>query len=219
MLSRLTLFSFFGLLALPFGAAAYVANDTVPSEPYEVIQIEEVGVENLLIGTLNQFPVMYEIESDSEFTLNLDLRAVPTTTLPLLGTIVVRVLEPRGVEEVKRLEPSAATWEIKRDKTSGLPYAAGPTYEEKLPAGIYQIEVHTPDNVGQYVLLLKGGEMAVPYSEALASVSKLYKFYDTNRLGMIRSPLIYYPLLIIFVLAAFGYTIYRTRKSLPFFST
>jgi hypothetical protein len=197
-------------------AAAYeVIPHTVPV-PYDILPIEgEATAQKLIIGELRDYPQMIEIVSDKEFMLTVGLRAVPGEVVPQFTGIVVRVLQPRGVEEVTRLKPSTTTWSEAVDPVSKLPYQIGPVYEGVVPAGTYRIEVSTPENAGKYILVLGGQDVQVGYGATWRAVATMYEFYDASKFGMLRTPLVYYPLGIIVLLAGFGYTVYRTRDRLP----
>jgi hypothetical protein len=216
---RFLLVVLLGVGMLPVVASAYQVIEHIPAEQYEVQSLEgDPQDKRTLIGTLKDAPIMYEILSDHDFTLALDVRAVPTSTPPQFSVIVVRVQQPRGVEEVTRLQQSAATWTQVSDPTSGLPYLAGPSYSEVLPAGTYQIEVSTPNNKGQYALVLGNQQSNESYAVSLRSVRTMYDFYSASPLGMVRSPYVYYPLLVLIFFGLVGYGVYRFRHKLPFIS-
>jgi hypothetical protein len=208
-----------GLCAVvtPQAASAYEVVEHTLTVPYEVLELPEgATAERLVAGELDGYPEMIEIKSEEEFLLRVALRSVPSSTLPNFGGIVVRVLEPRGVEEVARLKPSDASWTLERDPLSKLRYQEGPVFETTVASGTYRIEVSTPENFGRYLLLVGSESADQGYGATWRSVATLYEFYGVSKIGMIRTPLVYYPLGILLLLAGFGYTVYRTRDRLPF---
>jgi hypothetical protein len=185
--------------------------------PYEVLTLStEPGQQHIVAGTLNDYPQMIEMTSDEAFFLDVAIRGIPGTSTPDFSGIVIRVLEPRGVAEVARLRASEASWETVTDPLSALPYLAGPSFSGEVASGTYRIEVSTPVNTGQYLLVVGSSNDASTYGQKWDSVSRLYEFYGQSKIGMIRSPLVYYPLGIVLLLIGFGYTIYRTRARLSF---
>lgn len=205
---------------LPSSSFAYEVTVHDVKIPYDVVSVPgTVDEQQFIVGALTGYPQMVEIKSDEEFTLRVELRALPdATTTPDFAGIVVQVLERRGVAEVARLKPTDAPWTKVREHVSGLSYLAGPLYEGRVPAGTYHIEVSTPENIGKYILVLGTVPTNGSYWNTWSAISRLYTFYDVSKIGMIRSPLIYYPFGIVLLLGGFGYTIYRTRGRIPFFT-
>lgn len=192
-------------------AVAYQAEQFVPPAPYDVLVIDTAPqTERTLLGSLEGFPDMYEIQSTEAFTLTLQLAAVPTETTPQFSGLVIRVLD-EGIEEVGRLRGSDAEWETVTNPATGLPEAVGPRYEEEVPAGTYRIEVSTPSNQGKYLLTL-GVDDAAGYFTSVRSVATTYNFYDRSAIAMFRSPYIHYPVGILVLLSLIGATWYIRRK-------
>jgi hypothetical protein len=194
---------------------AYEVIENTTKVPYEVFIVDaESPVQQLFIGELNDFPEMFEIKSDVDFLLTVQIRTLPKIGQPLpnLNGIIVRDKVTRGVEEVARLNSGNANWELLRDKISGLPYQAGTIFSEQVPAGTYRIEVSTPQNLGKYILVVGSKPQPVGYFSSLQSVNDMYLFYGTSRIFMIRSPLIYYPVIIILLGGLAGWWWKRKRK-------
>ncbi len=187
------------------------------AEQYEILTLPgSASEQQIVVGELRDYPHMVELVSDEPFFLTASVRAVPGTSSPQFGGIVVQVLEPRGVAEVARLKASDATWTEEVDTVSALPYLVGPAFAGEVPAGTYRIEISTPDNTGRYILVIGNDDVPSSYGDTWSSVSTLYDFYGVSKLGMIWTPLVYYPLGIVLLLIGFGYTVYRTRDRLPF---
>lgn len=196
-------------------AFAYVATSHTLSTPYDIVTIstEELG-QQYFLGSLEDFPEMFEVVLEATSTLTLAIRAVPTEDqkTPQLSGIVIRDKAVRGVEEIARLKADEASWLPVRDTLSGLVYLTGGKFEAEVPPGTYRIEVSTPNNVGKYILVFGSDAESAPYGITLASVADTYEFYGVSKIGMIRSPLLLYPLGIAVVLALFGATWYWQRR-------
>ncbi len=203
-------------LVLPATALGYTVTVHDLTTPYEVLPISNPSTEQFIVGELDGYPEMIEITSDTEFELRAGIMAVESDTVPQFGGIVVRVLEPRGVAEIARLQAASVPWEATVEPVSRLSFLAGPQYIGTVASGTYRVEVSTPENFGKYVLVIGTNKERSAYGETWSAVSTFYTFAGVSRVGMLFTPLVYYPLGIILVLSGFLYTIYRTRHRLPF---
>ena len=182
--------------------------------PYEVmVQEGSPEREHLILGTLNGDPVMYEITSDVQFTLTVEIKALPGgKAQPQFSGIIVRQNEDLGVAEVARQRATETNWPPVRDKVTGLTYQAGPFWSESVPAGTYRIEVSTPTNQGAYMLQLGTVPERVGYRSTVRSIAMVYDFYEVSKLRMFNSPYIHYPVGIIVVLGLILATWYWQRR-------
>ncbi len=206
-----------GVMCVP---SLVLANALVSHEgvtPYEITPLQAITQTQYLVGTLQDFPEMYEFSLDVETPIALSLRypqvadAASAEQEPSLNVIIIRVVEPRGVEEVARMNAAEVSWESVRDPLSGLVYLQGPTYTDTLPPGMYRIEVSTPDNNSPYLMVL-GGE-SLSFGEKFRLVGGLYDFYGVSKIGMLRSPLLLYPIGSIFLLGMIVATWYYRRRA------
>ena len=164
--------------------------------PYDVVPLtgDPEHTERIL-GELNNAPEMYEVKSDTDFTLTVEIRAVPgELAVPEFSGIIVRQKEQLGVEEVARMKAKDASWTQVVDGTTGLVYQSGPYWSEKVKAGTYHIEVSTPDNAGKYILVIGNKEESMGYFDTLRAIGAVYDFYGLGMFSMVRSPYVYYPL-------------------------
>lgn len=199
------------LVGVSATVVAYQADQFVPPAPYEIMVIDtNPQTERTLLGSLEGFPDMYEVQSAEAFTLTLQLAAVPTESVPQFSGLIIRVLD-EGIEEVGRFRSVDTEWELQGNPATGLTEAVGPRYEAELPAGTYRIEVSTPSNQGKYLLTL-GTEDSAGYFTSVRSVAATYDFYDRSALAMFRSPYIHYPVGIVVLLGLIGATWYIRRK-------
>ncbi len=202
------------VLFVPSVYAFEAIEETVPTQ-YEVITIQNPEIEQLLLGELTDAPEMFEIVSETPFTLTAEIRAVPNTSgtsLPQLGGIIIRQKEIRGVEEVARLNATDATWAVMTDPDSGLVYQAGPYFSEPVEAGTYRIEVSNPNNQGKYLLVIGNQKDANGYFASLSDIKLVYRFYGLSMFRMVSSPYVYYPLGFV-LLVGIIFSIWYWRRS------
>jgi hypothetical protein len=195
-------------------ARAYQATVQTVDTQYEVIPIlGDPVILQTILGELNNSPEMFEIVSETEFNLTVEIRALPNqATSPEFGGIIIRVKEPRGVEEVARLRAAETDWNTVVDSVTGLLYRAGPFWSGIVPAGTYRVEVSTPENLGKYMLVVGSSASRPGYFASLKAVALTYQFYQISRLRMFNSPYIHYPIGITVVIGLFGITWYWQRR-------
>lgn len=183
---------------------AYQATLEPVTVPYEVVSITgNPEIEQSLLGELEGSPEMFEIVSEKEFTLTVEVRAVPNATevVPTVGGIIIRQKEKRGVEEVARLKSTDVAWNALTDGVTGLRYLAGPFYSEKVPAGTYRIEVSTPENTGKYILVIGNTPESQGYFATLGNIATTYQFYGLSKVRMFSSPYVHYPVGIVLLVS------------------
>jgi hypothetical protein len=209
------LFFLVALLVLPSSAFAYTVTSHEVVTPYEVLPLElEEEQRQIITGELNGYPEMVEFTTSEELPLSVSIFGLPSSSTPDFGGIIVRVVEPRGVEEIARIKASDATWEIVREPISKLNFLVGPEYFGTVASGTYRVEVSTPENYGKYLIVIGDVDSDTGYGDTFKSVSALYEFAEVTKLGMIRTSLVYMPLGIVLVLCGIVYTVRRTRPEL-----
>ncbi len=208
----------FLVMALPLAVSAYevVVHDV--AKPYDVLLLGGSGIESAVsvVGELDGYPEMVELTSESAFPLSVQLYTLPSTTTPDFNGMVIRVLSPRGVEEVSRLKATSVDWDPVVDPVSKLRFLEGPVFVGEVASGTYRIEVSTPQNYGKYLLKIGEADISGGYKDTWRSVSQLYAWAEVSKIGMIRTPLVYIPLGIGLLFLGFVYTVWRTRERLPF---
>ena len=209
------LFFLVALLVLPSSAFAYTVTSHEIVTPYEVLPLE-LDLENrqIIIGELNGYPEMVEFTISEELPLSVSIFGLPGSSTPNFGGIIVRVVQPRGVEEIARIKAAEATWEAVREPISKLNFLVGPEYFGTVASGTYRVEVSTPENYGKYLIVIGDTDSDAGYGATFRSVAALYEFAEATKLGMIRTSLVYIPLGIILVLCGIVYTVRRTRPEL-----
>lgn len=202
-----------GLWLLTAGTVTAFTSEMVePSAPYEPFIVSEpASAARVYLGELEGYPDMYEIASTEAFTLSLALATLPNSEpIPALSVIIVEVNES-GVAEQARLPYVVGEWEAQRQSVTGLTLVAGPTYEEELPAGLYRIEISSPDNLGKYLLTLGNESAGAGYFAALGSIARTYEFAGKSSWGMIRALYVQIPFAILLVGLLLAVT-WRYRK-------
>jgi hypothetical protein len=206
-----------GIICSSHQASAFDAViETFPIQ-YEVVTIQNPETEQLILGELTDAPEMYEIVSETPFTLTAEIRAIPDSVnglAPQLSGIVIRQKEIRGVEEIARLNAADVPWTVVSDKSTGLKYQAGPYFSTPVDAGTYRIEVSSPNNQGKYMLLVGSQPDNNSYLASLSDIASVYAFYDINTVRMFSSPYVHYPIgiLILLLLIAGTFAWQRNKK-------
>ncbi|TXH01164.1 MAG: hypothetical protein E6P95_02375 [Candidatus Moraniibacteriota bacterium] len=206
----------FSLAFLFFSGVTHVSAaavfQTVVTEPYELIplatDLEQVQIH---IGTLENFPIMYEFLVSATTTLAVQLsqqykgNALPTD----FALMIVREDDKGGgVSEIARLHPEAADWQIRKEAALGMKFWDSALISNELRPGVYRIEVSTPLNDGRYMLTLGTANESLGYFRMLQHAREIQSGFGLSIFSMLKSSLVYYPLGILLLLFA----IYRTWK-------
>ena len=127
--------------------------------------------------------------------------------------IIIKLPESGGrVTEVSALNGKDASWESDYEPFGGDSYLQGPQFEGELEAGTYHIEVHTPDNQEQYVLVVgRREEMTIGYAELFKRRMEVKRFFGKSPFLMVESPFVYVPASLVVALG-FGIRHRRIRK-------
>lgn len=199
---------------VPTSLVAYDATVEPVLVPYEAVRIViDTQATKVILAELKDSPEMYEIVVDATSTLAVDIRAVPTTgTQPTFTGIIIKQKEIRGIEAVARLSATDASWKQLIDHATGLPYLAGPYFNETLTPGTYQIEVSNPNNQGKYLLVIGSGRDAQGFFASFQAVRATYEFYGASKLGMLYSPYIYIPVGSLVTLLLMAVIIYKILR-------
>jgi hypothetical protein len=179
--------------------------------PYEVIPFTTNVTESQVhLGTLEDFPVMYEfsVATTTEFVAQLSQFATGNiTSNPLAIMLVQRDTVGGGVTEIIRQNPADDAWRLYKDSVVGVSFWRAEPVVVDLEPGTYRIEVSSPDNLGKYLLQI-GPEEDGGYFSDLARAWKIQQFAEFSPLRILTSSLVYYPLGILML----GFLINRTWK-------
>jgi len=193
---------------VPMVASATIILETDISQPYEIVPIEVAMPDQVsFLGTLEDFPVMYEIRSDEPFTFTAQL-SQPTNqeAQPFSMLLIRRNDRGGGVAEVTRQPFVAEQWSLVRNGLFGVSFRQSPVIEETVEPGTYRLEVSSPDNQGNYLFTVGSQPAEVGYFEQLGYVRQLQSYFGYGFFSMLRSSLVYYPLGILLLLGAIWQT-------------
>ncbi len=207
---------FFVCIAFFYSAPAYAYVPVlVTQESLSTIStIEDPTLLQGFYGELTGFPHTFEIRAENAFLLRVEVNApdLPKNTNTLSGIIIKE--QKRGrVEEVTRMEGKSASWEVVEDGLSGANYRTGTTFEKELDSGVYRIEVHTPDNLEKYMLMVgTRDEMEIGYFELLRRLVDVEHFFERSAFWIIESAYVYIPLLMLLCCLGIGVYVWRMRR-------
>lgn len=186
-------------------------------EQSDAVSVEDPTLSQAFYGELDGFPHTYEISTSEPFMLYAEILVpdIPSSENIFSG-IIIKVPEEGGrVTEVSRLSAKDAEWEAKFEPFGGDTYRHGPSFEGEVEAGTYRIEVHTPDNIGKYVLVVgKREESTLGYFELLGRLIEVKRFFEKTPLLLVQSPFVYVPIGV-FVLLLGGVMYLRKRRQRP----
>jgi hypothetical protein len=192
-------------------ASAYELFVTEVERPYDVVPItpDEYN-KQVHLGSLDDFPVMYEFSVESTSSLSLQLsevyKGVEPTGFSLM--IVKQNDDGSGVTEVVRQMSGNNDWSVRKDSAYGLTFREGDVLVQEFVPGTYSLEVSTPVNQGKYLLSVGSESDSLNYFETLSRVKQIQSHFEYSFLKILTSSYVYYPLGIILLLFA----IQRTQK-------
>jgi hypothetical protein len=195
-------------VTLPVISHAFVVVETDISQPYEVFPIENaLPDQTSYLGTLDNYPVMYEVRSEESFTFTAKIQQ-PTNrpAEPLALLLIRRNDRGGGVTEIARQKIDPTNWIRERDGLVGMSFLTAEILEIDVEPGIYRLEVSSPNNLAQYRLTVGDDPIDSGYFEQLGYVRQTQAYFDYGFLTMLRSSLVYYPIGILFLLGVFFQT-------------
>lgn len=199
------------LLLVPVSGFAYEAIEVVQPSAFEISTVKEVSAEQWFVGELDNFPHTFEFLLTEPTSLRVQVMQLAGEAEPnCLSLIAIREVT-RGVEEVMRRSCEDATWEPFSDPVSKLDFVENQYYEDKLEAGIYRVEVSSPDNQGRYVLKWGTENTASGYFATLKSINTLRSGLGLSPVGILGSKYVFVPLFVIFSLGFFGWYWHRKQ--------
>lgn len=111
-------------------------------------------------GNLAGKPVSYRIEARDAFRLYVNILVPYIEGIEKDVSVTIR----KQGAVISRLDGSAHDWKVFHEPFAGDEYYRGPEYVEMQDAGVYEIQVSSPDNQGKYVLAI-GDREAFPFGE------------------------------------------------------
>jgi hypothetical protein len=196
------------LLSLPVFTQAYTVFETDISQPYEIVPIESTPlIQNSYLGTLEDYPIMYEVTSEESFIFEAQVAQRAGVDMQPLSLLLIRKNDRGGgVSEVVRMTADPAEWTRATDSKLGMTLATSPLVSESVEPGTYRIEVSSPDNEGMFLLTV-GQEATEPgYFAELGAIRQTQAYFGLGFFSMLKSSYVYYPIGILLLLFA----IYKT---------
>ncbi len=182
----------------------------------DIKAIEEPEISRAFYGAMTGFPHTYEIRATEPFHLYAQI-LVPDieSSVNNVSGIIIKETTPGGrVMEVTRFLAKDAVWESQYEPWGGDSYRVGGTFEKDVDAGVYRIEVSTPDNIEKYVLVVGKTEDfgEIGYFETIGRIAEVKAFFGKPKILVIQSPFVYVPLLIALTLGGVLWWRRRSRR-------
>jgi hypothetical protein len=173
-----------------------------PAQAYDVIKIEgDPYVQREYLGNLADFPDMYEITSAAAFTLTAQIRQRATKEpIPFALILVKQNEDDGGVTEIVRFNQESVSWQPVKRSPLGFGLMQSEVLQQAVEPGTYRIEISTPDNQGDYMLVIGDEETSSGYFESLADINLTQKHFGYSPFRLFLSSYVYYPLGIIVIL-------------------
>ncbi len=184
-------------------AYAYIPEVIEQASLHDISTIDDPSLSQAFYGKLTGYPHTYEIRSKEPFELYVQilLPEIEGVSEELSG-IVIKETGFRGrVSEVARLLGRDASWESFYEPWGGDYYRKGGELTQQVEAGVYRIEVSTPDNNTPYVLVIGKQEDSggVGYFEMIKRIAAVKEFYGKSKFTVIQSPFVFGPLALMLV--------------------
>lgn len=164
----------------------------------DITTVTEPESARALYGDMTGFPHTYEIRSEDAFQLYVQMFMpehdfVPANTIS--GIIIKENEEHARVIEIARLPAHEATWENVRSIASGDTLKRGPFFNAQVDAGVYRIEVSTPQNTERYVLHIGTADpLPLSYLEYIRRIAEIKTFVGKSPYAIVESPFVYIPM-------------------------
>lgn len=193
-------------------ALAHVPVLVHPQSVADITQITDPELSQAFYGAMTGFPHTFEIHADTPFTLKTEILVpdIDEGKNIISGIIIKENPEGGRVIEIVRLNAKEALWKSQFEPYGGDSYRHGPLFEKQLDAGTYRVEVHTPDNIEKYVLVVGSREeMTLGYFELLKRLIAVKEFFGKSPIMVIESLYVYVPVIVCGII---GLTLWYIRK-------
>ena len=179
--------SFFTLLLLASSALAH--QPVIVGK--DIITIEKPEISRAFYHELNGRPRSYFINAEEPFDLYINLLVPKNTNADGRYSARVYRLDDGKRTQLTDIKAGSAAWQEFYEPFGGDTYLKGPEFKQNVPAGRYEIEVYSTDNLGKYVLAVGEKE-----SFGLKEIAGVYtivpklksEFFGTNPLTFLVTP-------------------------------
>lgn len=203
------------LLCSAHFAYAHLPVVVSPTDGTDIIEVERPEVSWAYYGELTGFSHTYEIRTSESITLYTHLLEPDIQDAEKNhNALIVRERDnKRGVDLVKRMNATGASWDSFYEFAGGDSYLSGPEFEQVVGPGVYRIEVSNAENNGKYVLVIGQIEdfSGVGYFETVGRIYEVKRFFGKPPIAMIQSPFVYVPTGVI-ALIVLGIWWWRKRR-------
>jgi len=132
------------------------------------ILVDQPEISKAYYGSLRGKPAVYRIASGEPFRLYVNILVPDMQAID--KDVSVKILKQGEVLSV--LDGGGFDWTQFYEPFAGDTYFRGPHYAQEQDAGIYEIQVYSPDNQGKYVLAI-GDKEAFPLGELVRTYAVL----------------------------------------------
>lgn len=210
-------FLYLGLwLVLAVPAAAFSPVLPEITRPYEIVSLDDnLQSTQDYLGELVDYPVMYEITAADPFPLNVLVRQPyreESEPAPFSIIVIRKNDTGGGVTEIMRMKSSISDWQVVEDTTLGLTLWQSAKLTKEVEAGVYRIEISTPENSGRYLLTFGQNVESSGYFNTLSGIYATQQHFGYSMLHMFASYYVYIPFGILLLVVVI-YMTWRYRKS------
>lgn len=199
---------------LPMAGAKAHNPRLVETDP---VKVENPEISQAFYDELPGDPRTYQMSSAQPFELYLNL-IVPDSSNPA-GRYAARIyaVAPNGNRQlIYDLLSTEKEWEFFAEPFAGDDYWQGPTWQENLPPGDYEVLVYNEKNQGKYVLAV-GREEYFPWYELVNSINVIpdlkKDFFELSRADFLFSVFggvyVFLALIIGFLVGLISYLLYK----------
>lgn len=209
MVRTFTLFVF--LLVVPVCAFAYGSVIAEPQNQAVILPMENPKDSQEFFGSLHDFPHTFAFEVKDQQQFKAEVFVGDKEGQKNDVSIIIVKQERRGVSEVGRTVITSQSWQTLPDRMLAEAFRNGGALDTQLEPGKYKLEVSSPNNEGIYRLVLGTEKVHRGYFANVGALFAVKTLFGHSKFGVLVSPLIYIPLLLI-VIGGTAFYIYRKRK-------
>jgi len=189
---------------------AYTSVIAKPKDQSVVLPLGDASVSTEYFGRLDAYPHTFDFEVTNKQAFKASIEVPDTTVQKNDISIIIVKAERRGVSEVGRTKISEQVWTPVYNSMYAESFKQGGVLEGELEPAWYKIEVSSPNNEGKYHLVWGTEKSGRGYFANVQALFEVKTFLGNSKWGALQSPLIYWPLGLLFLIG--GYILYRKRN-------